>query len=60
MGDSVAIDYVLKLEDGSVFDTTVSEQAEKSSKYDPKRTYSPILVRLGTGQIPKGLENAVV
>ncbi len=59
MGDSVAIDYVLKLEDGSVFDTTVSEKAEKSAKYDSKRAYSPILVRLGTGQIPKGLENAV-
>lgn len=51
-GDSLAIDYTLKLDDGTVFDTTVPEMAQKSLKYDPKRTYSPLLARLGAGQVP--------
>lgn len=59
MGDSVAIDYVLKLSGGAMFDTTLPDMAEKSAKYDPKRTYSPLLVRLGAGEIPKGFEKAI-
>lgn len=51
-GDTVAIDYILKLDDGKTFDTTLSDVAPESTKYDSKRTYSPLLVQLGSGRVP--------
>lgn len=60
MGSTVAVDYVLRLGDGTVFDTTLASEASGSAKRDAKRKYGPLLVVLGEGTMPAGFEEAVV
>lgn len=59
-GDTVAVDYVGKLEDGTVFDTSVKSIAEKTPEYNPSRDYSPLLFTVGAGQMIKGFDKGVV
>lgn len=60
VGNTVAIDYVLRTGDGIIFDTTLDSEASGSVKYDAKRKYGPLLVVLGEGTMPAGFEDAVV
>ncbi|MFZ3233017.1 MAG: FKBP-type peptidyl-prolyl cis-trans isomerase [Patescibacteria group bacterium] len=59
-GDTVAVDYLGKLEDGTVFDTSIKSEAEKTPKYNPNRDYSPLLFTVGAGQMIKGFDKGVL
>jgi FKBP-type peptidyl-prolyl cis-trans isomerase 2 len=45
-GDNVQVNYTGKLEDGSIFDTSIGRQ--------------PLDVKIGEGQLIKGFENALI
>ncbi len=60
-GDLILLDFSAKIkETGSLFDTTSEELARKEKLYKEGRTYEPLLVAVGEGWIPKGLDEAVV
>lgn len=59
-GDTVAVDYLGKLEDGTVFDTSIKSEAEKTPKFNPNRDYSPLLFTVGAGQMIKGFDKGVL
>jgi len=59
-GDTVKVDYTGKLEDGTVFDTSIEETAKKAGKYDANRTYSPLTFVAGAGQMIKGFDSGVI
>jgi peptidylprolyl isomerase len=56
----IKIDYIGMLEDGSVFDTTIEEEAKKAEIYDRNTEYKPQLVLVGKKQMIEGLEEAVL
>lgn len=69
----IKIDYTAKIADidavkeeeeeeeqQAVFDTTIEEVARKENIYKPEKIYEPMLVVLGKGWIPKGLEERVM
>lgn len=39
-GSSISVDYIGRLEDGIVFDTSVESVAKKCNLYTPQRNYS--------------------
>jgi FKBP-type peptidyl-prolyl cis-trans isomerase 2 len=59
-GDTVAVNYVGKLEDGTIFDTSVKSIAETTPKFNPNRDYSPLLFTVGAGQMIKGFDQGVL
>lgn len=59
-GDSIAVDYVGTLEDGTLFDTSVKERASKAGKLMPGRDYSPLSFTVGAGEMIAGFDKAVV
>lgn len=61
-GTMIKIDYTAKVEDengGTVFDTTIAEIAQEQLIYNPEKEYEPMLVVIGKGWIPVGLEKAL-
>lgn len=40
-GDTVAVDYIGRLEDGTIFDSSIQSEAKKSTNYSEGRTYEP-------------------
>lgn len=61
-GDTVAVDYVGTLEDGTVFDSSLEEFAKKTKNYSPDsgRKYEPLSFTVGAGQMIKGFDAGVV
>lgn len=59
-GDYVLIDYTGKLEDGTVFDTTLKKKALESGIYDKEKEYQPFLFRVDAGQIIKGMDRGIL
>ena len=59
-GDTISVDYVGKLEDGTVFDTSEKETAIEAGIYNEKRDYRPLTFTVGTGQMIKGFDEGVV
>ncbi|WP_255151489.1 FKBP-type peptidyl-prolyl cis-trans isomerase [Halorarius halobius] len=61
-GDSVTIEYVGRLDDGTVFDTSRREVAEAEGLLDdqPGREYTPLTVDVGAGQVIDGLDEGLV
>lgn len=59
-GDYVLIDYVAKLEDGTVYDTTSKEKAIEAGIYDKEKEYRPFFFRVDTGQVIKGIDKGVL
>ncbi|MFZ2499860.1 MAG: peptidylprolyl isomerase [Methanosarcina sp.] len=59
-GDAVSVDYVGKLEDGTVFDTSVKEAAIEAGMYNEMRGYKPLTFTVGAGQMIKGFDDGVV
>jgi FKBP-type peptidyl-prolyl cis-trans isomerase 2 len=55
----VKVNYVGKLLDGTVFDTSDPEIAKKAGVYDQRRPYEPIEFPLGVGQVIPGWEEAI-
>jgi FKBP-type peptidyl-prolyl cis-trans isomerase 2 len=59
-GDTISVDYVGKLEDGTVFDTSVTEAAIQAGIYNQMRNYEPLTFTVGTGQMIEGFDKGVV
>ncbi|HWQ47351.1 MAG TPA: peptidylprolyl isomerase [Methanosarcina sp.] len=59
-GDTISVNYVGKLEDGTVFDTSLKEVAIEAEKYNQMRNYEPLTFTVGAGQMIKGFDEGVV
>jgi len=59
-GDHVSVDYTGRLENGTVFDTSVEDVAIENGVYNPNRDYQPIEFTVGAGQMIKGFDSGVV
>jgi FKBP-type peptidyl-prolyl cis-trans isomerase 2 len=58
-GDTVSVNYIGKLTNGTLFDTSVKEEAQKAGL--PLRpAYSPLSFKVGAGQMIPGFDAAVV
>lgn len=58
-GDTVRVDYVGKLEDGTLFDTSLETEAKKAG-LEPRPSYEPLEFTVGAGQMIAGFDSAVV
>ena len=59
-GDQVLVDYTGRLDNGTVFDTSVRDVAIETGVYDPNRDYQPIGFVVGAGRMIKGFDRGVV
>ncbi len=58
-GDYIRLNYT-GLVDGIVFDTTSAEAAREAGIENASATYGPILVRVGSGHVIPGLDDALI
>jgi len=60
-GDKITVEYVGRLEDGTVFDTSDAEYAEEVGLADenPDRIFEPLTIELGEGNVIPGLEDGL-
>ncbi len=59
IGDTVKVDYVGTLEDGSMFDTSIADKAKEGDVFDETRPYEPLTVNLGKGEVIPWFENGI-
>lgn len=59
-GDSVSVNYVGKLMDGTVFDTSYEELAQEAGVYNENRTYSPFSFPIGKRQVIAGWDEGLM
>jgi len=59
-GDTVFVNYVGHTLQGKVFDSSVEAVAKMSGLQQPGRTYEPIKVTLGQGQVIKGWDEGLL
>jgi len=59
-GDTVKVDYIGKLQDGTVFDTSLLQEAKNAGIYNEQRIYEPITVHIGDGSTIPGFENGLI
>lgn len=60
-GDNIIVDYIGRLDDHNVFDTSVESIAKASEKYNPNRDYEAGLeFTVGAGQMIAGFDAGVV
>ena len=59
-GDMVSIDYIGRLEDGTLMDTSLEDVARAEGKFDPEKKYEPLETVVGSGKLIKGFELALV
>ena len=59
-GDTIKVDYVGTLEDGTVFDTSIEQIAKESGNHQEGRPYQPLEFKVGAGQMIAGFDAAVV
>jgi len=59
-GDTISVNYVGRLEDGTIFDTSVKEAALETGIYNQMRDYKPLTFTVGAGQMIKGFDEGVV
>jgi FKBP-type peptidyl-prolyl cis-trans isomerase 2 len=55
----VKISYTGRIKEGSVFDTTDKETAEKEKIFDDKRIYRPVPIVVGEKQVLPGLDDVL-
>lgn len=58
-GDYIRLEYTGSADD-IVFDTTSAEAAKEAGIENPAATYGPILVRVGSGHVIPGLDEALI
>ena len=61
-GSMITIDYTAKISDNNidqVFDTTEEAVAKKNDIFNSNKVYEPMIIVLGEGWIPIGLENVI-
>lgn len=60
-GDAITVDYIWRLNEKEVFDTSVQSVAEAAGLYNPQRNYEEGLAfTVGAGQMIPGFDEAVV
>lgn len=60
-GNTITVDYVGKLQDGTVFDTSIESIAKESGKYSSGRNYDEWLTFVaGAGQMIAGFDQGVI
>jgi len=59
-GDRIQVDYVGRLEDGSIFDTSIQEVAEKAGIYNPQKAYQPLNFTVGGEEVLEGFDSGVI
>ncbi|AKB14272.1 FKBP-type peptidyl-prolyl cis-trans isomerase SlyD [Methanosarcina thermophila] len=59
-GDTISVDYVGRLEDGTIFDTSIKEAAIDAGIYNQMREYKPLTFTVGAGQMIKGFDEGVI
>ncbi|MEM4247682.1 MAG: FKBP-type peptidyl-prolyl cis-trans isomerase [Candidatus Nanoarchaeia archaeon] len=59
-GDIVKVDYILKLENGSVIDTNIQKIAEENGIFNEQRKYEPMQITVGSGQVIPGFDRALI
>ncbi|KKH45878.1 peptidylprolyl isomerase [Methanosarcina sp. 1.H.A.2.2] len=60
VGNTIQVDYTGKFENGTVFDTSVEEIAKEAGIYTEQRTYVPLTVKVGSGQLIQGFDEGVI
>ena len=58
-GDTVSVNYIGKLTNGQLFDTSIKEEAQKAG-FPLRPSYAPISFKVGAGQMISGFDAAVV
>jgi FKBP-type peptidyl-prolyl cis-trans isomerase 2 len=58
-GDKVGAWYLGTLEDGTVFDTNIVDEAKKAGTYQASRPYTPLEFTVGAGEMIKGFDAGV-
>jgi FKBP-type peptidyl-prolyl cis-trans isomerase 2 len=58
--NTISVNYVGKLEDDTVFDTSLKEVAIEAGIYDQTRNYEPLTFTVGAGQMIEGFDTGVV
>lgn len=60
-GDSVTVEYTGRLDDGTVFDTSLESVAKEEGLDDPQanREYAPLTFEMGAGRVIQGLEDGL-
>ncbi|AKB75471.1 FKBP-type peptidyl-prolyl cis-trans isomerase SlyD [Methanosarcina lacustris Z-7289] len=59
-GNTIQVDYTGKLENGTVFDTSVEEIAKQAGIYTEQRNYVPLTLKVGSGQLIPGFDEGVI
>lgn len=61
-GDTVSLEYVGRIPDGEIFDTSREAVAKEEgiAAEQPDREFSPLTVEIGAGQVIPGLEDALL
>jgi FKBP-type peptidyl-prolyl cis-trans isomerase SlyD len=61
IGDFIELDYTAKIKSKDlVFDTTLESDAKKYGIHSTKVKYTPLVVKVGQGQLVKGLDEFIV
>ena len=58
-GDTVQVNYIGRLTNGKLFDTSIKEEAQKAG-FPLRPSYAPISFKVGAGQMIPGFDAAVV
>ncbi len=59
-GNQVSIHYAGYLLDGTLFDTSMESVAKATGSHTPGRTYDPLTLQAGSGQVIPGWEEAIL
>lgn len=59
-GDTVQVDYVIKFENGTVFDTSIEDVAKEAGIYNAQRAYVPLNITVGSGQVIEGFDEGLI
>ncbi len=60
VGDTVLVNYTGRTLEGKVFDSSIESNAKQAGLEQPGRTYEPISLTLGEGQVIKGWEEGLL
>lgn len=60
MGDTVGVDYIVKFENGTVYDTSYENVAQDSNIYIQNKLYGPLNFTAGKKEVIAGLDEGVI